>query len=159
MARKPRNTVPKQVEPEDLSQEVPEEEPVVQLVKEPLEQPGEKPMNKSQAARAAIDAGHDKPGPAVEYIKSQFGIEMSQPHFSAVKSGYKKANAAAAAKAKPAKRGRPPGSKAVEGYLAPAPKPRPIVAADELLAAMEAVKPLIASLGAEKVKRLVDVLG
>jgi hypothetical protein len=44
-----------------------------------------------------------------------------------------------------------------EGYLAP---PKIEAKGDvDLIEALEAMKPLVASLGAEKVKRLVDLLG
>jgi hypothetical protein len=42
--------------------------------------------------------------------------------------------------------------------LAPPPKPAP-TGGSGLLDAMEAIKPLVASLGAEKVKRIGDLLG
>src|SRR4051812_1874734 len=85
MARK-KTAAPKHVEPEEESQEAPEEEPEAE--DEP--EAGEKGLNKSQAARAAIDAGYEKPGEAVGYIKREFGIDMSPQHFSAIKSNYKK---------------------------------------------------------------------
>ena len=119
--------------------------------KEP-EASGDTP-NKSQAARAAIDAGHEKPSEAVAYIKESFGIDMNPQHFSAIKSQYRK---------KQAKRGRKPKEatdQGVEGYLAPPPEQRAIGGEGDLLAAMEAMKPLVESLGKEQVKRIVDLLG
>ena len=83
---------------------------------------GGKGMNKSRAARAAIDAGYEKPVEAVAYIKRQFGIDMNPQHFSSIKSNYKKAQG----EAKPGKavsapaRGRKVASPAVEGYVASA---------------------------------------
>lgn len=47
---------------------------------------------------------------------------------------------------------------AVEGYLAPPPQ-HPASGETDLLDAMEAMKPLVASLGKEQVKRIVDLLG
>jgi hypothetical protein len=78
---------------------------------------------------------------------------MSKPHFSAVKSQLKKREGGAKPKGRS---GRKPKA-AVEGYLAPPPKVVPTGEGD-LLDAMEAMKPLIASLGPEKVKRIVDLL-
>src|SRR5690606_13940693 len=59
------------------------------------------------------------------------------------------------------RRGRKPGQapdRGVEGDLAPPPKPRPEGEGD-LLAALEAMKPLVATLGKEQVHRIVDLLG
>lgn len=111
-------------------------------------------VSKSAAAREAIAQGIESPDDAVAFIKQRFGIEMSKPHFSAVKSQLKKreAGGGAAPKGRP---GRKPKA-AVEGYLAP-PKVVPTGEGD-LLEALEAMKPLVASLGAEKVKRIVDLL-
>lgn len=111
-------------------------------------------VSKSAAAREAIAQGIDSPDDAVAFIKQRFGIEMSKPHFSAVKSQLKKREAGgeAAPKGRP---GRKPKA-AIEGYLAP-PKVVPTGEGD-LLEALEAMKPLVASLGAEKVKRIVDLL-
>ena len=79
---------------------------------------------------------------------------MSKPHFSAVKSQLKKREGGGAApKGRP---GRKPEA-AVEGYLAP-PKVVPTGEGD-LLEALEAMKPLVARLGVEKVKRIVDLPG
>ena len=115
---------------------------------------GGKAVSKSAAAREAITQGIDSPDDAVAFIKQRFGIEMSKPHFSAVKSQLKKRDAdGAAPKGRP---GRKPEA-AVEGYLAP-PKVVPTGEGD-LLEALEAMKPLVASLGVEKVKRIVDLLG
>src|SRR5262245_58317540 len=74
---------------------------------------GEFAMNKSRAARAAVDAGYEKPAEAVAYIKGIYGVDMSPQHFSAVKSRYKSEGAPKG------RRGRKP--KAVNGILA-APK-------------------------------------
>ena len=115
-----------------------------------------KVMSKSDAARAAIKHGIENPTEASEFILKKFGIEISPSHFSAVKSLDKKATGPApATKGKP---GRKPkvAKKPVEGYLAPPPKQTD---KGDLLDAIEAMKPLVASLGADKVKRIVDLLG
>ncbi len=104
-----------------------------------------KAISKAKAAKAAIAKGYGKPIDAVKYIKEEFGIDMTPQHFSATKSNLNK-KALAAEPATPA-------------------KPRPVRASHgdavdhELLVAMEAMKPLVSSLGADKVKRLVDLLG
>jgi hypothetical protein len=118
-------------------------------------QEGHGKITKSEAVRRALADGVDQPADGVAYVRDNFGLELSPTHFSAVKSTHlKKQQGESAPKGKP---GRKPKA-AVEGYLAPPPKP----AADgetDLLAAMEAMKPLVASLGADKVKRIVDLLG
>lgn len=106
-------------------------------------------ITKSEAVRRAIAAGAEQPADGVPFIKTHFGLDISPMHFSAVKAGDKKKEAI---KAKP---GRKP--KAIEGYLAPPAKPKGIGEGD-LIAAIEAIKPLVAQHGADKVKRLVDVL-
>jgi hypothetical protein len=111
-------------------------------------------ITKSEAVRRAISAGFDKPVEGVAYIKDQFGIDIGPTHFSAVKTTEKKKEEAKA-KGKP---GRKPKSYAFEGNSASASKPAAKTGSD-LLAAMEAMKPLVAALGAEKVKRIADLLG
>lgn len=153
--RKSSSPPPAPVDPEEESQEVPEEEPGVEGEGE-AGVAGQKGMNKSKAARAAIDAGHEKPVAAVAYIKRQFGIDMNPQHFSSIKTNYRKAQG----EAKPDKAAPAPARKvtspAVEGYVAPPPKPAD---GGDLLDALEALKPLIAQHGADKLKRMVDLLG
>jgi hypothetical protein len=100
------------------------------------------------------------PQEGTAYIRQEFGIEIAPSHFSAVKSQLKKKGGTGAADGRKGKRGRPKGSKsqAVEGYLAPPPRPTASGGSD-LLDAMEAMKPLIAQYGADQVKRIVDLLG
>jgi hypothetical protein len=110
-------------------------------------------ISKSEAARQALAAGFEGPEEATDFIKKTFGIEMSRSHFSAVKSQIKaKAEAPPAPKGKP---GRKPRA-TVEGIFTPPPKPS---SEGALLEAMEAMKPLVASLGVEKVKRIAELLG
>ena len=82
----------------------------------------------------------DQPADGVAYIQSQFGIEMGPQHFSAVKSAHLK------------KQGIPTVDTRFQ-------KGAPENGEADLLAAMEAMKPLVEHLGAEKVKRIVDMLG
>jgi hypothetical protein len=142
-------------EPEEESQEAPEEEEDREEEddQEETKTPGGT-VKKAEAVRQALAAGHDSPPEAVAFIKQRFGIDMAKQHFSAVKSQLKKREAEGGGE--PKKRG-PRKTEAVEGNVAPPPKKA--AGQPDLLAAMEAMKPLVASLGADKVKRLVDLLG
>jgi hypothetical protein len=151
---------PAEIEPEDVSQEQPDEDTdgAGQEGHGIAASNGDGP-NKSEAARQAIKAGHDKPATALPWIKKTFGIEMGATHFSAIKSQYLKKQAAAPAKAEPAKRGPKPrdaSSAAIETFVA---APTKKVAEGDLLDALTAMKPLIAQYGAEQVKKMVDLLG
>jgi hypothetical protein len=75
-----------------------------------------------------------------------------------VKSQIKKKEGSGAPKGKP---GRKPkaDSQTVEGHVAPPLKPRAVDAQPDLLTAMEAMKPLVDSLGKEQVKRILELLG
>jgi hypothetical protein len=149
--RKVMNPSPAPIEPEEESQEVPEvdEEGVPGIT-------GEKGMNKSKAARAAIDAGYEKPVEAVGYIKRQFGIDLNPQHFSSIKSNYRRSQGEAKPVRKAEARTPSKQATAVEGYVAPPPNPAD---GGDLLDTLEALKPLIAQHGAEKLKRMVDLLG
>jgi hypothetical protein len=100
-------------------------------------------ITKAEAVRRALADGKESPPVGVAYIKEQFGIDIAPQHFSTQKSQLKNR---AGVKVK-GKRG-----------------PKPAVAGGPegeagLLEALEAIKPLVAAMGAEKVKRLVDLLG
>jgi hypothetical protein len=148
--RKARKPTAGSLEGEAISQEVPGEKPAAGP-ESSSESNGNSP-NKSQAARKAIDAGYEKPVDAVAYIKRTFGIDLHPQHFSAIKSNYKKKQAASKAGA-PRKR-----APLVEGYLAPPPA-QSAGGQPDLIESLETLKPMIASLGADTVKRLVDLLG
>jgi hypothetical protein len=93
-------------------------------------------ISKAEAIRAARRAGIESPTAASNYIQNRFGIYVSRAHFSAFKSQAKKAQALG--------RASKPGLEAIgEG---------------DLLEALESIKPLVASLGADRVKRIVDLL-
>ena len=86
---------------------------------------------------------------------------MTRQTFSSYKSeleGKGGQEEAAAPKGKPGRKPKAAPSQAVEGYLAPPPKPQAAGGETDLLAAMEAMKPLVAALGADKVKRIADLL-
>lgn len=120
------------------------------------ETPGQdaKPIKKVDAAKAAINVGIESPQNAVAYIAKHYGIEMKPQHFSAIKSQLKKkleeAQAAEESGLMP---------RVIEGYLAPPPKPRQTPGEPDLLDAVETIKTLIAELGTDKVKRIVELLG
>ena len=122
-------------------------------------QPGVKKLSKAKAARAAIDRGIESPRKASAFILEEFGVVMAPQHFSAVKSQMRRKEreaAAAGGPIEPGRRGRKPG---IDSYLAPPPRMHGSPIEADLLDAMEAIKPLIASLGATKVKRIVELLG
>ena len=115
--------------------------------------PRGKSPSKAEAVRAAIEAGSGSPGAGVDYVQTHYGLEITKPHFSAIKSQYKKALAKRKGKV-----GRPPKT-SFDGYLAPPPPRSKDIGESDLLIAMEAMKPFVDSLGADKVKRIVDLLG
>lgn len=109
-------------------------------------------MTKVDGVRRALAAGKVLPGDGTDYMMNEFGIHMTREQFSTTKSQLKRR--AGKAKGKP---GRKPKA-TIEGYLAP-PAKRSAGGETELIAAMEAMKPLVSSLGVERVKRLADLLG
>src|SRR4051794_36800133 len=154
MARK-KTAAPKHVEPEEESQEVPEEEPESED-DEPAA--SGKTMSKTEAIRRAMAAGIETPEDGVDFILKNFGLELSRQHFSATRSKLKSQEVEKKPKGKPGRKPKQAPSQAVEGYLAPPPKPQAAEGETDLLAAMEAMKPLVAALGADKVKRIADLL-
>jgi hypothetical protein len=148
MARKMTKAA-KHVDPEDESQEVPEAQP------RPSAEPRETAVSKGEAARAALAEGVESPTEAAEFIKKKFGIEMSPQHFSSIKFQLKQRGG----QAPTGKRGRRRKSaQPVESYLAPPPK-LPAPGGGDVLDSLEVLKPLIAEYGADRVKRMVDLLG
>jgi hypothetical protein len=109
-------------------------------------------VSKAEAVRQAIAAGVQAPAEGVEHVMKHFGIQMDNKTFSLLRSQQKIRDA----KKSGAKPGRKP---AFEGYLAPPTAPKVPGVQGDLLAAMEAMKPLVDSLGKEQVKRIVDLLG
>jgi hypothetical protein len=113
-------------------------------------------ISKAEAVRKALAAGMDGPPEGTAYLQREFGIEMTSQMWSSYKS-QEKARAAKHPEGMTGKPGRKPKA-AIEGYLAPPPKSSASGDGD-LLDAMEAMKPLVASLGKDQVKRIVDLLG
>jgi hypothetical protein len=146
---RPKQSAPKHVEPE--------QEPQV------AEEATGKTITKAEAVRQALAAGNELPEDGVGYIKRIHGIDMPRQIFSSYKTQEKARQAkqgtqAVAPKDKPGRNPKEGQGQAIEGYLAPPAKP-PATGETDLLVAMEAMKPLVASLGADKVKRIVDLLG
>jgi hypothetical protein len=112
-------------------------------------------VSKAEAVREALAAGKEMPEEGVAYLLDHFGIVMDRQTFSSNKSQEKAREAKKAEAAPKGKPGRKPKA-AVEGYLAPPPKAR---GNGDVLETLEALKPLIASHGAQKLHRLVDLLG
>jgi hypothetical protein len=146
---RPKKSIPAHVEPEDASQEIPDEEPASVIEKTT--------MTKAEACRAALAAGIEDAEKAQAFTLSKFGVEIKATDFALYKSKAKQAGASAAPKGKP---GRKPKAAApvVEGYLAPPVKPKAAGEPDILLA-LEGIKDLVSQYGADRVKRMVDIIG
>jgi hypothetical protein len=108
-------------------------------------------ISKADAIRRMLADGIDNPSMGSAEIKKRFGIEVTPQHFSATKAQFKSREGS--------KKGKPGRKPKLEGYLAPPPKPKAPDEQPDLLAAIEAMKPLVEALGKEKVKRIADLLG
>ncbi len=109
-------------------------------------------ITKVGAVRAALEEGSGLPEQGVAFIKSRFGLDITRQHFSAIKSQLKKREGAP----RMSRPGRKPRRPAAVRSTAP-----PVRFANGeagLLEALEVIKPLVAQLGADKVKRLVELL-
>jgi hypothetical protein len=113
-------------------------------------------VTKTAAVKAALAEGVDSPEEGVDFIRKRFGIEMGRQHFSATKSQLKRKEAAAPQDGRKARGARQ--APEASPQVAPA-TPSPANGEPDLIESLETLKPLIASYGAEKVKRLVDLLG
>ena len=161
---RPKKSVPATVEPEDESQESPEEEPAVVI--EPT--PAAPAVSKAEAVRIALSEGLESPGDIHEFVLKKFGHDIPNQMISSYKAQEKARQAkkaATAPKAEPAKRGRKPKSTywqsdptapPLESYFDSSPLPK---AEPDILLALEGVKELVSQFGADKVKRMVDLLG
>ena len=155
---RPKKSLPAHVEPEDESQETPDEEPARTLEPQPVA--AQSSMSKADACRAALAAGIETTEEAMEFTLKKFGVEIKATDFTLYKSKAKQAAASA-----PAKRGRKPRTATpvstkplVEGYVAPPDKPKAAGESDILLA-LEGIKELVGQFGADRVKRMVDLIG
>ncbi len=79
---------------------------------------------------------------------------MGAQRFSSIKAGMKKGTTPTKSTTRQSQMDAPP----IEHCFTPSPEPAP-PDGSELLDAMEAMKPLVASLGKEQIKRIVDLLG
>jgi hypothetical protein len=95
----------------------------------------EETITKSDAVRRALADGVDSPSDGVAYIKSKFGLDITNQQFSTVKfqEGKKKAGGKA-----PAKRGRPAASPSTNGV-------------PNMALQIEAIKTLVDQLGVDQV--------
>jgi hypothetical protein len=116
-------------------------------------------MSKTNAIRAAMAEGIESPGDGVDFIRKRFGLEMSKQHFSATKSKLKSSEGQGEKKAAPAKAAPKAAAKRKPELVEERQPARAAGEEGDLLSAMEAMKPLVAALGAEKVKRIADLLG
>ena len=159
---RPKKSAPAPIEPEEESQEILEEEVDVEEVEnDKFEESGNgRSFNQAELVRKAVAAGHEKPATGVEYIKRHFGADIDPKYYSVAKSQFRKREAQSSFSPEPAKRGRKPNAPAslVEGYVAPPEKPRAAGESDVLLA-LESVKELVQKFGADKLKRMVDLMG
>jgi hypothetical protein len=151
---RPKKSVPKHVEPEHEVQESPEEPEVV------IETTLTSIISKAEAVRAALSAGKESPGDIQEFVLTKFGHDIPKQMISSYKAQEKakQEKKAAAPKAEPAKRGPKPKAPLVEGYVAPPEKPK-VAGEPDVLLALEGVKELVNQFGADKVKRMVDLIG
>jgi len=130
----------------------PEAEPeTVEATPEGHDSLGGSPMSKAQAVRNALAEGVEEIGDIEGFVKSRYGIEIPRQMISAYKAMEKKR--AEKATGKPGRKSRGAESSGS------APRARSGGSESELLDAMEAMKPLVDKLGAENVKRIVDLLG
>lgn len=122
------------------------------------EAPGAEPektkgISTAKAVRDAIAKGIESPAEIVGYLKSQFGIDTTKQMVSSYKSKLKARNNAGTeqgATSKHEPEHRPKASSSVR---------KSTVNGDgDLLDALASMKPLIAQFGAEKVKKMVDLL-
>ncbi len=105
------------------------------------------PVSKVDAVRAALAEGAESPGDGTGFIKSRFGLDMTRQHFSAVKSQLRKREGSVRGV------GRPAMVRPASGLRKSSP------GEPGLIESLELLKPLVAEHGAEKLKRLVDILG
>lgn len=153
---RPKKAVPAEIEPEEISQEVPEEEPETE---EEEEASGGKAISKAAAVRDALEQGEEGPEDGVAYIKKIHGIEMTRQTFSSYKA-QQKARDAKKAGGKPAPAAEAPAPRKRPALVQAAPAPKAASNGEpDLIESLETLKPLIAAMGAEKVHRLIDLLG
>lgn len=112
-------------------------------------------MTKIEAIRRALAEGHESPGSGTDYIRRAFGIEIGKQHFSATKSQLK-SQGVRQSKGRPGRKPRTTSEQAGEGDSTPK---AALAGNAKLIDALEAIKPLVDTLGRDQVKRIVDLLG
>ena len=160
MARKKTTSAPQSARPQAESKELDE-----QPAPEANEPDSPRKMSKTDAIRAAMAEGIESPGDGVDFIRKNFGLEMSKQHFSATKSKLKSMEGQGEKKADPAKAAPKAGAPKAAAERKPealverqTPQGRAAGGEGDLLDLMEQMKPLIAEHGADKLKRIVDLL-
>jgi hypothetical protein len=125
-------------------------------------------LSYQELVKAALDAGYDTAKVAVPWIRQKFGGQVpekfNENSFNTTKSILKKKAGGPSAAASPAKTpGRRGGRKKAAPVAAAAPVVRPAAAApvqvDDIVLQMETIKVLVKQLGADQVKRMVDLFG
>jgi hypothetical protein len=106
-------------------------------------------MSKADAVRAAVKAGYNKPKEGVDYIKSEFGMDISTGTFSVTKSQDAK-KSGKGGKKKAAKVTRTP--RAVAATAAPS-------ANGTASSLLRAVKDLADKYGADEIREILSILG
>ena len=101
-------------------------------------------ISKTDAVKAALDAGVEKPKLGVTYIKETFGLDMSPSHFSQMKTlGKKKSNGSAVTQS---------------ASIAPASSNgHHAQAGGGVAESVEAIKGLVDRMGAEEVVRIAEL--
>ena len=154
---RPKKSAPVYVEPEEISQEVEEdeEEAVTEFNAEHAEPAVKGSISKAEAVRRALAAGHESPEAGVAYLKKHFGIEMNNQTFSSNKAQQKARDAKKAgtqpeaAPAAPRKQAAP----AAPRQTAPATS-----ASGGIIADLADIKRLLATHGKDGLEELIDVL-
>jgi len=113
---------------------------------------GALPIKKVEAVRRALADGAEKPEDGIAYIKTKFGIEMTNTQFSVTKSNLRKKESEGGKK-----RGRK--VRTTKAETPPVATPAKKAAAGDIVDAMENIKKLVHQLGAAQVKRLADLFG
>jgi len=112
-------------------------------------------VSKADMVRAALAEAMETPNDGLGFIKSKFGVDFPRPMWSSYKAQIRAQEQKKALKrSKPGRKSK--GAESSGSALRAASKSDSDV---DLLAAMEAMKPLVEALGAERVKRIADLLG
>jgi hypothetical protein len=109
-----------------------------QKTEETAEAPTEK-ITKTEAVKRALADGVEKPSEGVEYIKTKFGIEMTNAAFSVNKNNLKKKEAGGGGQTKKT-------------------KAAPTQNGDDGLDLARSVRELVNQYGADKVKAMADII-